>query len=189
MTSGVYQLTFSSGARYIGKSIDIENRWRQHADKLKKVTAAQNMQQEYNRCGMPGTEILFACHPDHIDLVEAVFIARNRPELNATRPADPFPGVSDLTDLFGAMGASTLDHINEIYSLSDKYINSQTEVTQLNEKISKLEKARTQKELDHDVGKRISRLSAELEEAKSSYTKAVLELKYHRQPWWQKMFA
>lgn len=189
MTSGVYQLKFSSGARYIGKSVDMETRWRQHADKFRKNTAAQNMQQEYRKCGMPEAEILFRCHPDHIDIVEAAYIARNQPELNSSRPADPFPGVDDLTDIFTAMAVSTLDHINEIYSLSDKYIKSQSEVTQLNYKITQLEKTRTQKELDHDVGKRISRLSAELEEAKSSYTKAVLELKYHRQPWWQKMFG
>lgn len=189
MTSGVYQLKFSSGARYIGKSIDIETRWRQHADKFRKNTAAKNMQQEYQKCGMPAAEVLFRCHPDHIDLAEAAYIARNQPELNSTRPADPFPGVGDLTDLFSAMSMSTLDHINEIYSLSEKYIVSQTEVTQLNQKVSQLEKARAQKELDHDVSKRVSRLTAELEEAKAGYAKAVLEIKYHRQPWWQKMFG
>lgn len=189
MTSGVYQLTFSSGSRYIGKSVDIETRWRQHADKLRKHTAAQNMQNEYNSYGMFKAEILFACHPDHIDIAEAVFIARNQPELNSARPADPFPGVDDLTDIFAAMTASTLDHINEIYSLSEKYITSQAEVTKLNQKVTQLQKDRTQKELDHDVGKRISRLTAELEEAKAGYAKAVLEIKYHRQPWWQKMFG
>ena len=189
MTSGVYQLKFSSGSRYIGKSIDMEARWRQHGDKFKKHTAAQNMQTEYNRCGMPSTEVLFACHPDHIDLAEAAFIARNQPELNSTRPADPFPGVGDLTDIFSAMSVSTLDHINEIYSLSDKYINAQAEVTQLNSRVSQLEKVRTQKELDHDVSKRISKLSAELAEAQYSYNRVVKELNYHRQPWWQRIFA
>ena len=74
MTTGIYQLNFHGHAFYVGQSLDIEMRWKQHADKLKKGTAAQKMQQAYNNYGMPDGVILLECHKDYLDIMENYYI-------------------------------------------------------------------------------------------------------------------
>lgn len=70
MNSGIYKLTFKSGMFYIGKSIDIPVRWRQHYDKLRRGKGAARLQQEFNIYRDYNQDVLFTCHPDHLDLVE-----------------------------------------------------------------------------------------------------------------------
>ena len=77
MTCGIYLLGFSSGKLYVGQSVDIENRWKQHFDKFRKGTAAKSMQAEFNRCGFPGTKILMECHKDNLDMMESLYINHN----------------------------------------------------------------------------------------------------------------
>ena len=36
MTTGIYQMNFSDQAYYVGKSQDIEQRWKQHKDSFEK---------------------------------------------------------------------------------------------------------------------------------------------------------
>lgn len=74
MTSGIYILTFSSGHFYIGKSNHIERRWKEHATKFDKGTAAKNMQWAYDNYGYPKQEIMYEVHPDHIDVIEPIVI-------------------------------------------------------------------------------------------------------------------
>jgi len=111
MTSGVYQLTFSNGDTYIGKSINIEERWKQHTNKMYKGTAAKNMQAAFNAYGAPMGRILRECHEDHIDVVESCFISRNKPTLNSDRPKDPFPDLTpeQLDFLFDTFAHSARD--------------------------------------------------------------------------------
>lgn len=70
MNSGIYKLSFKSGMFYIGKSIDIPVRWRQHYDKLCKGTGAVRLQQQFNIYRDYNQEVLFPCHSDHLDLIE-----------------------------------------------------------------------------------------------------------------------
>ena len=74
MISGIYKLTFASGRYYIGKSIDIPTRWRQHYEKLCKGTGAVKLQIEFNRYHDYNQEVLMYCHPDHIDIMETYYI-------------------------------------------------------------------------------------------------------------------
>jgi hypothetical protein len=74
MTSGIYQLNFDNQAFYIGQSVDMETRWKQHADKFRKGKAAAKMQDAYNQLGMPFADILIKCHKDHLDAMENYFI-------------------------------------------------------------------------------------------------------------------
>ena len=74
MTCGIYQLTFQSANMYIGQSVDVETRWKQHFDKFRKGTAAKNMQYEFRRSGFPATTLLAECHPDHLDMLESMYI-------------------------------------------------------------------------------------------------------------------
>jgi len=88
MASGIYRLTFSSGKFYIGKSLDLETRWKQHFNKFATGKAARPMQIEYDRCGLPQTEVIFDCHQDHIDILEEWLIDQFKCDdmLNTTYP-------------------------------------------------------------------------------------------------------
>lgn len=88
MPSGIYQLEFETGERYIGKSVDMQQRWKQHADKLQKGTAARPMQEAYHNSGyeFPRAAIVVECHPDLLDEYEGMYINLWRPELNTSIP-------------------------------------------------------------------------------------------------------
>lgn len=74
MTSGIYKLTFKNGHYYIGKSKDIQRRWKEHFTKFEKGTAARNMQEAFNQAGYPSTEIIYEVHPEHLDVLEPIAI-------------------------------------------------------------------------------------------------------------------
>lgn len=89
MTSGIYQLNFNDQAFYVGQSINIEVRWKQHFDKFRKGTAAKKMQDAYNTYGLPDVSILLECHKDYLDMMENFYIAANQSysgSLNTTAP-------------------------------------------------------------------------------------------------------
>jgi hypothetical protein len=120
MASGIYRLTFSSGKYYIGKSLDLETRWKQHFNKFATGKAARPMQVEYDRCGLPKTEVLIYCHKDHIDILEELLIDQEKSldMLNTTYP------VVDRTDEVAILinksrellHLSTLQHLQIIHS-------------------------------------------------------------------------
>lgn len=123
MASGIYRLTFSSGKYYVGKSLDLETRWKQHFNKFATGKAARPMQLEYDRCGLPQTEVIFDCHKDHIDILEELLIEQLKgPDmLNTTYP------VCDLTDEVATLinssrellQASTFEHLKMIHASQD----------------------------------------------------------------------
>lgn len=88
MASGIYQLEFETGHRYIGKSVDIATRWKQHTEKLQKGTAAKPMMEAYAASGftLPQGQVLLECHPDLLDLYEGMYINLYTPELNTAIP-------------------------------------------------------------------------------------------------------
>lgn len=129
MASGIYRLTFSSGKYYIGKSLDLETRWKQHFNKFATGKAARPMQLEYDRCGLPQTEVIFDCHKDHIDILEELLIEQFKgPDmLNTTYPD------CDLTDHVAILinksrellHASTFEHLEMIHSSQDRVSKAQ----------------------------------------------------------------
>lgn len=88
MTSGIYELTFPNGETYVGKSVNITNRWKQHADKLSKGTAAANMQAAVysNRFNNIAGRVLLEVHPDLLDMYENYYINTLKPKLNTVIP-------------------------------------------------------------------------------------------------------
>lgn len=89
MTTGIYQLNFNDQAFYIGQSLDIEQRWKQHSDKFRKGTAAQKMQYAYDQLGMPKFYYVLECHKDYLDIMEGYYISvqKTYPNcLNSTAP-------------------------------------------------------------------------------------------------------
>lgn len=118
MASGIYKLTFSSGKYYIGKSLDLETRWKQHFNKFATGKAARPMQLEYDRCGLPETEVLIYTHKDHIDILEELLIDQEKgPDmLNTTYPQ--VERTDDIVNLINEskqlLHLSTLEHLSII---------------------------------------------------------------------------
>lgn len=133
MTSGIYKLTFTSGDTYIGKSINVENRYKQHLQSFVLGEAATKMQLAYSKFGTPVSECLATIHPDHIDLFEAAFILNHKPSLNTTIPEDAlFVKTSEqLQVLADKSNISTLDHINTIISLESMLNKTKTTLSKL----------------------------------------------------------
>lgn len=131
MASGIYRLTFSSGKYYVGKSLDLETRWKQHFNKFATGKAARPMQLEYDRCGLPGTEVIFRCHRDHIDILEELLIDQLKgpdmlnttyPEVNRTDEVAILINKSqDLLQL------STLEHIELLHKVESKITQFRSE--------------------------------------------------------------
>jgi len=124
MASGIYRLTFSSDKYYVGKSLDLETRWRQHFNKFATGKAARPMQLEYERCGLPQTEVIFYCHRDHIDILEELLIDQLKgpdmlnttyPEVNRTDEVAILINKSrDLLNL------STFEHLELLHQVEGK---------------------------------------------------------------------
>ena len=134
MASGIYRLTFSSGKYYIGKSLDLETRWKQHFNKFATGKAARPMQLEYDRCGLPQTEVIFDCHRDHIDILEELLIEQFKgPDmLNTTYPDCEL--TNEVAILINKsrelLHASTWDHLKMIHSSQDRIDRAQQDQAQ-----------------------------------------------------------
>jgi hypothetical protein len=115
MGSGIYKLTFKDGSIYIGKSANIDKRWSQHTKAMLKGTHTKKIQDAYARFGDPLYEVVFECHPDHIDILENYFISlywSNR-ILNTTKPFDLTSEDKDTLDKVNSevWSISTFDHL------------------------------------------------------------------------------
>lgn len=124
MASGIYRLTFSSGKYYVGKSLDLETRWKQHFNKFATGKAARPMQLEYDQCGLPDTEVIFGCHRDHIDILEELLIDQLKgPDmLNSTYPeVDRTDEVATLINKSSELlHRSTFEHLEMIHASQGK---------------------------------------------------------------------
>lgn len=190
MPSGIYKLTFTDGSFYIGKSISISNRWKQHFDKFIKGKAASNMQRAFDMHGAPNGEILFKCHKDHIDIAEEMFINRLNPPLNRTYPPDPFAGMSipEIEKISELFSLSTIDHIKRIKSLEQTKKEALSiiskhndEVAELELVISELQEIRSQEVLDNDT-------NGYIEELKRNNDTLSSKIEYLSRPWWKRWF-
>lgn len=219
MTSGIYKLTFPSGNFYIGKSNDIEKRWKQHLDKFNAGKHTKLMQPEFDLYRDYDQEVLIYAHEDHIDILEETFIARLTPPLNGTKGKDRLYIAPEHEDIFlSYFSMSTLEHIalahntkNEVSELKDKIseMNTDAELAKIDfmdqadsyiETIDTLRKARSKEELQADISNRISSLTAGIVAANRTISglnnevnkliKENYELwKYKKLPWYKKIFA
>lgn len=195
MPSGIYKLTFTDGSFYIGKSISISSRWKQHFDKFTKGKAASNMQQTFNMYGAPDGEILFKCHKDHIDIAEEMFINRLNPPLNRTYPPDPFVGMSipEIEKISELFSLSTIEHIRRIKALEQTKAEAlniiskhNDEVAELELVISDLQEIRSQEVLDNDTNGYIEELKRDNDKLNSENQALRAKLSA---PWWKRWFS
>lgn len=119
MTSGIYLLEFGNPTEwnYIGKSNNIERRWKEHRTKLERGTAASNLMGAYYTYGMPRFSILMECHEDHIDLMENIYINQNWGSKLLNKTAPPLLSAEDQNTLIickDLLKYSTADHLRVI---------------------------------------------------------------------------
>lgn len=75
MTCGVYILKFKGTDKvYIGQSLNIENRYSKHLNKMRKQDSTIKLNSAYIEYGEPTVEILKTCEPASLDEVETTFI-------------------------------------------------------------------------------------------------------------------
>lgn len=194
MRSGIYQLTFPSGKFYIGKSVDIDTRWKQHTEKLSARQGAKLLQAEWNKYGYCDPKVLHECHVDHLDIVEALFISRNCPPLNTTIPKDPMPHLrsANLGDILAWLNDSTLEHINLINSLSKELRNKQNMIDLQEKMIEGLSKRRDKEELATELGQKLRGITKaynqEIVQNKQTIEALQSKVADLSTSWWEKLF-
>lgn len=132
MRSGIYKLIFPSDKYYIGKSEDIQARWKQHYASFEKGTHSKRMQEEFNRHGHPEGIVLLDCHRDHIDLMESLFIEDNQGPLCLNGNAPKAVGLWEREVLLNnveSLEVSTAVHIKVLndYDAKIKKLESKVE--------------------------------------------------------------
>ena len=211
MTSGIYLQEFKDGSIYIGKSTNMEKRRDQHIDSFFKGTAAAKLQHAFNIFGAPKFTILHEAHPDHLDLLESMYIDKywGMKCLNTTIPnLVPISDKDILINKSGLLTKSTADHfrfIDKLITALDTYEEEypklleeyqkayKEEMTKLLGTIDKLEQDRKDL-LNRDPF--IAELLSELENTKYLINTNKLEidrlekeLKAEKdKPWYKKIF-
>lgn len=94
MTIGIYKLKFNSDAFYIGQSINIEKRYRDHLSQLKSDKSNFKMLEEFSKWGNPTLYILEDCEMQDLDPVEEYYITK----FNAT----VYPGLNIMSKPSGS---------------------------------------------------------------------------------------
>jgi hypothetical protein len=149
MDSGIYQLTFLNGDTYVGKSLHLETRWRQHADKLSKGTAAKNMLRAYylsDHC-YPQATVLVNCHPDLLDEYEGYWINFLKPTLNTQ-----VPKIKTEAEQWALI--RHMERGNQIYSTATTLMaleNMATKAGELENEVDTLKTAVQELELDYEL--------------------------------------
>lgn len=146
MDSGIYLLKFgpsNKGKYYIGKSNNIERRWKEHINKFNKGTAPKELQNAYNTYGMPEFTILLECHEDHIDLMESIYIASSWDKglVNTAQPTKVSEvDEATLLENTSLLSKSTAEHL--------RLLKKREEHIKIQKKILEQEKIRYNKLLD-----------------------------------------
>jgi group I intron endonuclease len=71
MTTGIYKLVFIGSTKcYIGQSINIESRFKQHLASFKNRTANHKLLVAYDTYGLPDLEILCVCSINELNILE-----------------------------------------------------------------------------------------------------------------------
>jgi len=197
MASGIYKLTFDSGKFYIGKSNDIEARWKQHWDSFTKGKHTKLMQAEFNIYRDYSREVLVYAHEDHIDILEETLIARLNPPLNGTRGKDRMAEVKEehFDLVLSYFDKSTIEHIVGWNNSKHMIEELQGEIEYLNESIAYLEVKRTEEELAADVLDKVDAVNKLLDSCRADNSRIMeenkrlrLELEAEKKPWYKKLF-
>lgn len=190
MTSGIYRLTFSNGSTYIGKSNNIQRRWKEHADKMQKGKAAINMQAAFRAAGPPKGEVLLECHEDHIALMETYFIRHLHPNLNSADTVKYDTWTEDMLRInMHLLGNSTC----EIISMLAKKEKSEEEYKSTNieqeHALNRAKRVRSKQDIEAAGKELVSSLENTIEKQKQDISEYINEIKLLKRPWWKKLLG
>lgn len=192
MASGIYALEFTKGIFYIGKSNDIDRRWKEHTNKFQKGTAAKAMQYAYARYGMPKFIVVCECHEDHIDLMESMYIRNNWCEgiLNTTQPAVlSLEQEEVLRDNENLLKYSTVTHILTILEYVEERRELEYKVTLAEEKYDWLLNIDEMSFVQEAMNK-VELANTRAERKERALQEACLEIeRYKNMGFWQRLFV
>jgi len=192
MPSGIYQLEFETGERYIGKSVDMQQRWKQHADKLQKGTAARPMQEAYHNSGyeLPRASVVVECHPDLLDEYEGMYINLWRPELNTSIPERRLDFEYEQLQKYAEEdnaknGVPAL--ISTLYSTWNTKVDLEAEKNEAVRALGEL-RSNWNDEMYREVGKleAFKGLEGALERARHEHE--MLRFRVNKASWWQRLW-
>jgi hypothetical protein len=183
----------------VGKSIDIPTRWKQHQDKLYKGTAAAAMQQEFNLYRQYDQRIIYECHSDHLDILEAYFInsISRETSLNTTIPKFPFEGMTQVQvdELLIWLHKGTKEIVADANLLNNYVTTLREEVQRLETQVTSLDKKRSMQEIKADLAKKLDEQADTIivqDEAIYSLLDEKKKLQallvYANRSWWNKLF-
>lgn len=121
--SGIYTITFPTGAIYVGKTNDFYRRVEEHRKKLESGTAAKLLQAELAKLSSGNEleiELVVQCHEDHIDLLEDIYIRQAKTDygsrcLNTTqRKALSSEATDILLENVELLNDSTAEHLKDL---------------------------------------------------------------------------
>lgn len=190
MTCGIYELKIGND-NYVGQSVDIGSRWKQHNDKFHKGTAARNLQAAFNLVGDFVPRVIYECHPDHLDILENYYIDIINPTLNTSRPPNPFKNLPDhvINKISRYLGNSTIDMLKYLDNTIASLEASTRTIASKDAEIKRLSKARTAEELDRYLGKALNTTQRKLKEAEDTLGQVTQALILERnKSWWKKLF-
>lgn len=203
MTCGIYKLDFND-YYYIGKSVNIEDRFKQHITRFNNGTAAKLLQKAFNEYGAPSYKILRQCHPDHLEVLEAVYIeAYNNslyclnstiPDISDRENVTPFVlEVLNTETHHSLLQMSMFEHLEEIAKLYTKL----KEEKEKYEKQVKLIELNYKEELEyiHSLPqyKTAYECNEEILKEQRKFEDIISDLKYNleqekNKPLWKKLF-
>lgn len=121
MTIGIYKLNFpSTNLIYIGKSKNIEARFRNHLSSLKKRNGSLKLQWAYDTYGEPIYEILIECQDSELNFWEIQYISLFN---SLEKGLNTLPGGADSPVMLGLDNPNSKyleeDYFNVLYFLSE----------------------------------------------------------------------
>lgn len=194
MTTGIYKLIFAPGVEYIGKAINIENRWEEHATSFLRNKAAAKMMAAFKEYGYPEGEIIATCHKDHIDFMECYYIDRERPKLN-TQVCD---SISDedfkiVEEMLMMLGYSTVDHLAIMKQMGITIKNLEDELADTQQDVDRLQQEFDEKHAALEAVMEMKNLSRRYEDnlAEKNQIIATLQqqLAQKQIPWYKKLLG
>ena len=182
--SGVYTITFPTGAIYVGKTNDFYRRVEEHRKKLESGTAAKLLQAEMSKLSSGHEleiELVVQCHEDHIDLMEDIYIRHMKEEygslcLNTTQRKDLGPTATNiLVENVDLLENSTAEHV--------LLINTQKQL------INDLQKRIFILENNDELAAQLVLVESDVDHYKELYERTKQELYVEKgKSWWTKLW-
>lgn len=147
------------------------------------------MQAAYELYGVPHSEVLYECHPDHIDLVEtvALYIMSTSEQTclnSATTKKLSNTEIQFLIENKDKLSTSTIGHIRELNALTKKLATQVHIINALTIEVKQLE------EEGITTPSKIVTLKSDYKQAVNTIASMQAEIKALRaQTWWDKLWS